>query len=99
MNFLSDNNGTDYTSASVLIFSTNRIKVADSADQASSIKNKKIRVCKFEIADLDFWRGEAYSAFFENPDNLGGFYYEVKSSVSPTPLPQIRTETVRLRII
>jgi hypothetical protein len=31
----------------------------------------------FEIADLDFWRGEAYSKFFEYLDEQGGFYYEV----------------------
>ena len=31
----------------------------------------------FEIADLDFWRGEAYTAFFESLDRRGGFYYEV----------------------
>jgi alpha 1,2-mannosyltransferase len=30
----------------------------------------------FEIADLDFWRGEAYAAFFEHLDRTGGFYYE-----------------------
>ncbi|KAG6901566.1 hypothetical protein C0995_010500 [Termitomyces sp. Mi166 len=30
----------------------------------------------FEIADMDFWRGEAYSAFFEYLDSKGGFYYE-----------------------
>ncbi|KAG1878070.1 glycosyltransferase family 15 protein [Suillus subalutaceus] len=30
----------------------------------------------FEIADLDFWRGEAYSKFFEYLDEKGGFYYE-----------------------
>jgi hypothetical protein len=33
----------------------------------------------FEIADMDFWRGEAYTAFFDYPDSLGGFYYEVRS--------------------
>jgi alpha 1,2-mannosyltransferase len=31
----------------------------------------------FEIGDLDFWRGEAYSKFFEFLDEKGGFYYEV----------------------
>lgn len=31
----------------------------------------------FEIADMDFWRGEAYSKFFEYLDATGGFYYEV----------------------
>ncbi|KAI0324225.1 glycosyltransferase family 15 protein [Cubamyces sp. BRFM 1775] len=30
----------------------------------------------FEIADLDFWRGEAYTKFFEYLDSAGGFYYE-----------------------
>lgn len=30
----------------------------------------------FEIADMDFWRGEAYQAFFEYLDQQGGFYYE-----------------------
>jgi Glycolipid 2-alpha-mannosyltransferase len=32
----------------------------------------------FEIADMDFWRGEAYTAFFNYLDSLGGFYYEVR---------------------
>ncbi|KAH8990426.1 glycosyltransferase family 15 protein [Lactarius hatsudake] len=30
----------------------------------------------FEIADLDFWRGPAYTAFFDYLDSRGGFYYE-----------------------
>ncbi|KAI0738252.1 glycosyltransferase family 15 protein [Daedaleopsis nitida] len=30
----------------------------------------------FEIADMDFWRSEAYSKFFEHLDSKGGFYYE-----------------------
>ncbi|KAJ8078792.1 hypothetical protein PM082_013075 [Marasmius tenuissimus] len=30
----------------------------------------------FEIGDLDFWRGEAYTKFFEFLDSKGGFYYE-----------------------
>ncbi|ETW85900.1 glycosyltransferase family 15 protein [Heterobasidion irregulare TC 32-1] len=30
----------------------------------------------FEIADMDFWRGEAYSQFFDFLDRKGGFYYE-----------------------
>ncbi|KAG2054616.1 glycosyl transferase [Suillus hirtellus] len=30
----------------------------------------------FEIADMDFWRGEAYTKFFEYLENTGGFYYE-----------------------
>lgn len=34
----------------------------------------------FEIGDLDFWRGEAYSKFFDFLDEKGGFYYEVRRS-------------------
>lgn len=30
----------------------------------------------FEIGDLDFWRGEAYTKFFDFLDEKGGFYYE-----------------------
>ncbi|KAG5727963.1 Glycolipid 2-alpha-mannosyltransferase [Termitomyces sp. T112] len=30
----------------------------------------------FEIADMDFWRGEAYQAFFRYLEAKGGFYYE-----------------------
>ena len=30
----------------------------------------------FEIADLEFWRGPAYTAFFDYLDKRGGFYYE-----------------------
>lgn len=31
----------------------------------------------FEIADMDFWRSEAYMKYFEYLDSKGGFYYEV----------------------
>lgn len=34
----------------------------------------------FEIADMDFWRGEAYSKFFDYLDEKGGFYYEVRTN-------------------
>ncbi|KAI0030491.1 glycosyl transferase [Vararia minispora EC-137] len=30
----------------------------------------------FEIADMDLWRGPAYTAFFDYLDAKGGFYYE-----------------------
>ncbi len=35
----------------------------------------------FEIADMDFWRSEAYTKFFEHLDKKGGFYYEVRPSL------------------
>ena len=34
----------------------------------------------FEIGDLRFWRGEAYSKYFDHLDHAGGFYYEVRPS-------------------
>ena len=37
----------------------------------------------FEIGDLDLWRGEAYSKYFEFLDKKGGFYYEVLFFHSP----------------
>lgn len=30
----------------------------------------------FEIADLNFWRSEAYEAYFDHLDRAGGFFYE-----------------------
>ncbi len=30
----------------------------------------------FEIADMNFWRGAAYRAFFDYLESQGGFYYE-----------------------
>ncbi|KAI0367098.1 glycosyltransferase family 15 protein [Pilatotrama ljubarskyi] len=30
----------------------------------------------FEIANMEFWRGDAYSKFFEHLESKGGFYYE-----------------------
>ena len=38
----------------------------------------------FEIADMEFWRGPAYTAFFEYLDQQGGFYYEVRSGFETT---------------
>jgi alpha 1,2-mannosyltransferase len=31
----------------------------------------------FEIADLRFYRSEAYLKYFDHLDHAGGFYYEV----------------------
>ncbi|RDB21944.1 Alpha-1,2 mannosyltransferase KTR1, partial [Hypsizygus marmoreus] len=33
----------------------------------------------FEIADMEFWRSTAYTAFFEYLDSKGGFYYVVSA--------------------
>jgi alpha 1,2-mannosyltransferase len=47
----------------------------------------------FEIADMEFWRGEAFSAYFDYLDHNGGFYYEVtsfRSSFVPLSSPPDR---------
>ena len=49
-----------------------------------SIKSSLLQLSvwsNFEIANMDFWRGEAYSKFFEYLDETGGFYYDVCTPV------------------
>ncbi|KAJ3842276.1 glycosyltransferase family 15 protein [Lentinula raphanica] len=49
-------------------------------DFISSDGGKTYNMChfwsNFEIADMDFWRSEAYQTFFQFLDLKGGFYYE-----------------------
>ncbi|KIY66469.1 glycosyltransferase family 15 protein [Cylindrobasidium torrendii FP15055 ss-10] len=46
----------------------------------SDNKGKTYNLChfwsNFEIADMNFWRSEAYEKFFDYLENRGGFYYE-----------------------
>ncbi|EAU88529.2 alpha-1,2-mannosyltransferase [Coprinopsis cinerea okayama7 len=46
------------------------------SDDAGKTYNRCHFWSNFEIADLDLWRGEAYSKFFDFLDRAGGFYYE-----------------------
>jgi len=46
------------------------------SDDGGETYNKCHFWCNFEIADMDFWRGPAYTAFFDYLDSKGGFYYE-----------------------
>ena len=46
-----------------------------------------------EIADMEFWRGEAYTAYVDYLESTGGFFYEVSlgsdrhpNTFSPVPL-------------
>lgn len=41
---------------------------------------------------MDFWRGEAYTAFFEYLDSLGGFYYEVCVSSLPSHFTYLESQ-------
>lgn len=46
----------------------------------SDDKGKSYNLChfwsNFEIASLNFWRSEAYRAYFDHLDHAGGFFYE-----------------------
>ncbi|GHJ86821.1 hypothetical protein NliqN6_3223 [Naganishia liquefaciens] len=46
------------------------------SDDGGESYNKCHFWSNFEIGDLNFWRGEAYTKFFEHLDKAGGFYYE-----------------------
>ena len=52
----------------VRVFSYDCVHVADGSHAVWS---------NFEIADMDFWRSEAYQAYFDYLESKGGFYYEV----------------------
>ncbi|KAF7363459.1 Glycosyltransferase family 15 protein [Mycena sanguinolenta] len=56
------------------------IEPDNSMNFLSDDKGEKYNLChywsNFEIADMDFWRGQAYTQFFEFLDAKGGFYYE-----------------------
>lgn len=40
----------------------------------------------FEVADMDFWRAPAYTAYVDYLEASGGFYYEVCTGPSSPPL-------------
>lgn len=70
MDYLSDDGGESYNLCHCrALFLTRCSAISDSPQLVWS---------NFEIADMDFWRGEAYSTFFEFLDQKGGFYYEVR---------------------
>jgi hypothetical protein len=68
MDFISDDAGDTYN-------------MCHCENRSISCWKKVTDVChsvwsNFEIADMDFWRGEAYTKFFNHLENTGGFYYE-----------------------
>ncbi|SJL06040.1 related to Alpha-1,2 mannosyltransferase KTR1 [Armillaria ostoyae] len=56
------------------------ISESNAMDFLSDNNGKSYNLChfwsNFEIADMDFWRGEAYQKFFDYLESKGGFYYE-----------------------
>ena len=80
MNFLSDNGGESYNLCHCACLSP-----------SLPLNRRRIYIAvlvwsNFEIADMDFWRGPAYTAFFEFLESRGGFYYEVRL---PFPLSHL----------
>ena len=74
MGYMSDDGGNSYNLCHCAYASESfRTTVADGPRAVWS---------NFEIANMDFWRGEAYSQFFDFLDRKGGFYYEVRRSVA-----------------
>jgi hypothetical protein len=62
---------------------TTYVTVRVKTDRSKSIAHLVLVWSNFEIGDLDFWRGEAYSKYFEYLESKGGFYYEVSIFVMP----------------
>ena len=73
MNFLSDNGGANYN----LCHCTSEPSLPILPPKRNGNKQINSVWSNFEIADLDFWRSEAYTAYFNYLDRHGGFYYEV----------------------
>lgn len=70
MGFLSDNGGDTYNLC--------HCKLASTIFSYSHLNCAFLDWSNFEIADMDFWRGEAYQKFFAFLESKGGFYYEVR---------------------
>jgi len=79
MSFISDNRGEEYNlchceSPIPIHFVTSRTDVSHLAVWSN-----------FEIADMDFWRAPAYTAYVDYLEASGGFYYEVCTNLSSPP--------------
>jgi len=84
MRFLSDNNGSRYNLC--------HCGFKFSCSEPSLIPGFPVW-SNFEIADMEFWRSEAYQKFFDHLESKGGFYYEVISCLVRWTRPSIDTTT------
>lgn len=77
MDFLSDDGGKEYNQC-VPSSSSNVLQTVEliSGPSGPSTSSSCHFWSNFEIGDLDFWRGEAYSKYFDHLEAAGGFYYE-----------------------
>lgn len=79
MGFISEDDGKSYNLCHCML---------SSYPSSRSITHYYSVWSNFEIADMDFWRGDAYSDYFDYLDSKGGFYYEVISISPHNPLHQ-----------
>ena len=77
-NFIKDRSDLIHPNNSIKFLTTIESKVI--YDYFKSDHNSSYNLChfwsNFEIANLNFFRSEAYQAFFDYLDKSGGFYYE-----------------------
>lgn len=71
MGFISDNGGEEYNLCHCESFT--RVQSVTTRTDTSHF----IVWSNFEIADMDFWRAPAYTAYVDYLEASGGFYYEV----------------------
>lgn len=88
MDFLSNDGGRTYSLChceSSPLFSWRRLNDSEQCEVWSN----------FEIADMNLWRTEAYTKYFDHLDASGGFYYEVSVSDSFASVPSDRDQFVQ----
>jgi len=86
MGFISDNGGVEYNlchcrSPTLIYPLTARTDIGYHAVWSN-----------FEVADMDFWRSPAYTAYVDYLEASGGFYYEVRTS-PPSGVRSARLDT------
>lgn len=75
IDFISNDGGNSYNLCHCA-FRLSLISVLASKCIYSSLPFASPVWSNFEIADMEFWRSPAYTAFFEYLEKSGGFYYE-----------------------
>ena len=79
MGFISDNGGENYNLCHCKSFTHIRHPTTGSDVGYHAVWSN------FEVADMDFWRAPAYTAYVDYLEASGGFYYEVCTSSLSLP--------------
>lgn len=80
MGFISDNGGEEYN----LCHCESSIPILPAAIR-TNLGHLTVW-SNFEVANMDFWRAPAYTAYVDYLEASGGFYYEVRTAPFPPPL-------------